>query len=149
MLLDDEAEDEIISLAEEPAEESEEENEEGAKHSETEAEHSETKDEQSEQEEEMEHQEGSPLQDPVGEDELAEILANMGEYGQPSSPSDLHDKPQEENAPEKPHAKEVEEENLPVHDKETIGDTEQEQSIPNQKTPEEILEEAGAEKEVA
>ena len=89
------------------------------------------------------------MQDPVGEDELAEVLANMGEYGQPSSPSDLQDKPQEENAPEKPHAKEAEEENLPIHDKETIGDTEQEQSIPNQKTPEEIPEETGAEREVA
>ena len=97
----------------------------------------------------MEQQEGSPSQDPVGEDELAEVLANMGEYGQPSNPLDLHDKPQEENAPEKPHAKEAEEENMPIHDKETIRDTEQEQSVPNQKTPEEFLEEAGEEKEVA
>ena len=86
----------------------------------------------------------------MGEDELAEVLANMGENGQPSSPSDFHDekKPQEENAPEEPHAKEAEEENLPVHDKETIRDIEQEQSVPNQKTPEEIPEEAGAEREV-
>lgn len=92
----------------------------------------------------MEQQEGSPLKDPVAEDELAEVLANMGEYGQLSSPSDLRDKLQEENAPEEPHEKETEEENLPVHDKEMIGDTEQEQSIPNQKTSNEILEEAGA-----
>jgi len=55
----------------------------------------------------MEQQEGSPLKDPVAEDELAEVLANIGEYDQPSSPSDLHDKPQEENAPEEPYAKET------------------------------------------
>jgi len=64
----------------------------------------------------------------------------MGEYGQPSSPIDLHDKPQEENAPKKPHAEEAEEGNLPVHDEEEIRDTEQEQSVP--KAPEEIPEEA-------
>lgn len=97
----------------------------------------------------MEQQEGSPLKDPVGEDELAKILANMGKYGQPSSPSNLHVKPQEENALEEPHAKETEEDNMLVHDKETIGDTKQEQSVPSQKTPEELLEEAGAEREVA
>ena len=38
----------------------------------------------------MEQQEDSPLQDPLGEVELAKVLANMGEYGQSSSPSDLH-----------------------------------------------------------
>lgn len=56
----------------------------------------------------------------MGEGELAEALANMGEYGQPSSPTDLHDKPQEENASKKPHAEEAEEGNLPVHDEEEI-----------------------------
>ena len=45
----------------------------------------------------MGQQEGSPPQDPVGEDELVAVLANMGEYGQPSSPADLYDKPQEES----------------------------------------------------
>ena len=44
----------------------------------------------------------------------------MGEYGQPSTPSDLHGKPREENASEKPHAEEAEEGNLPVHDEEEI-----------------------------
>lgn len=98
----------------------------------------------------MKQQEGSPLQDPLGEDELAKVFSNMGEYGQSSSPSDLHakEKPQEENAPEKSNAKEAEEENLPVHDENMIGDAKEEQSIPSQKTQEKIPEEMGAEKEV-
>lgn len=81
---------------------------------------------------------------------MAKVLANMGEYGQTSSPSDLHveEKPQEENAPEESHEKEAEEENLLVHDKNMTGDAEQEQSIPSQKTLEEIPKETGAEKEV-
>ena len=91
------------------------------------------------------------MQDLLGEDELAKVLANMGEYGQSSSPSDLHaeEEPQVENAPEESHAKEAEEENLPVHDENMIGDAEQEQSIPSQQTPEEISEETGAEKDVS
>ena len=48
----------------------------------------------------------------------------MGEYGQPSSSEDLHDKPQEENAFEEPHAEEAKEGNLPVHDEEEIRETE-------------------------
>ena len=83
--------------------------------------------------EEMEQQEVSPLQDPLGEDELAKVLVNMGEYGQPSSPSDLHaeEKTQEENAPKESHAKEAEEGNFPAHDKNMIGDVEQEQFVPS------------------
>lgn len=86
----------------------------------------------------------------MGKDELAKVLANMGEYGQPSSLSNLHaeEKPQEKNAPEESHAKEVEEENLPVHDEKITRDAEQEQSVTNQRTPEEIPEEIRAEKEV-
>lgn len=83
----------------------------------------------------------------MGEDELAAVLANMGEYGQPSSPADLYDKPQEENTFEKSHVVQVEEENLLVHDEEEIGDTDREQSVP--KTPEEISKDVEAEKEVA
>ena len=81
----------------------------------------------------MEQQEDSPLQDRSREDELAQVLANMGEYGQSSSPSDLHAKeePQDENAPEESHAKEEEEENLPVHDENMTGDAKQEQSTPS------------------
>ena len=73
------------------------------------------------------------MQDPLGENELAKVLANMGEYGQPSSPSNLHaeEKPQEENAPEESHAKEAEEENLLVHDENMIEDAKQEQYIPS------------------
>lgn len=52
----------------------------------------------------MGQQVGSPPQDPVGEEELAAILANIDEYGQPSTPPYLRDKPQEEDALEKPHA---------------------------------------------
>ena len=134
---------------EERAEHSEEENEEAAEHSETEieAEHSKEETKKSKQEEEIRQQEGSTPQGRVGEDELAAVLATMGEYGQPSSPEDLHDKPQEENTSEKPHAVEAEEGNLPIHDEEEIRDTEWEQSIP--KAPEEIPEGVGAEKEVA
>ena len=132
----------------EEVEQSEEENKEEAEHSEieakhpqTESEHSEAEARQSKQEEEMGQQVGSPPQDPVGEEELAAILANMGEYGQPSTPSYLHDKPQEEDTSEKPHAEEAEEGNLPVHDEKETGDTEREQSVP--KAPEEIPEEVG------
>ena len=75
---------------------------------------------------------------------MAAFLANMGEYGQPSTPSDLHVKPQEENASEKPHAEEAEEGNLPIHDEEEIRDTGREQSVP--KAPEEIPDEVGIEK---
>ena len=98
----------------------------------------------------MEQQEGSPLQDPLGEDELAKVLANMGEYGQSSSPSDLHDEEepkehfaQEGNAPEESHAEEVEEESQHVHDENMTGDAELEQSVPSQTTPEETLEAGG------
>ena len=118
-----------------------EETKEGDDHSE-EAEHSRAAIEQSNQEEEIEQLEGSPPQDPVGEDELAAILANMGEYGQPSSPAGLADGPPEEDTPEKLHAEKVGEESLPVHDEE-IGDTNREQSVP--KTPEETLDGVGAE----
>ena len=106
--------------------------------------------EQSEQEEETEQREGNPLQDPLREDELAKVLANMGEYDQSSSPSNLHveEEPkehsaQEGNAPEKSHAEELEEESQPVHDENMTGDAEQEQSVPSQTTPEETLEEGG------
>ena len=93
----------------EESEQSGEGNEEGDEHSETEAEveHSKAATEQSNQEEEMGQLEGSPPQDPVGEDELATVLANMGEYGQPSSPPDLPDEPPEENISEKSHAVEA------------------------------------------
>ena len=81
----------------------------------------------------------------------------MGEYGQPSSPPDLHaeEEPkehstQDRNAPEELHA-EVEKEIQPIHGGSTMGersDAEQEQSVPIQTTPEEILEEGEAKKEV-
>ena len=82
----------------------------------------------------------------------------MGEYGQPSSPPDLHaeEEPkehsaQDRNSPEELHAEEVENESQPVHDGSMMrerSDAEQEQSVPSQTTPEEILEEGEAEKEV-
>jgi len=102
----------------------------------------------------MEQQEGSPVQAPLREDELAKVLANMGECGQSSSPSNLHaeEEPKEHsahegNAPEESHAKDVEEESQPVHDENMRGDAEQEQSVPSQMTREETTE-AGGEKEV-
>lgn len=47
--------------------------------------------------------------------------------------------------PEKPHAEEAEEGNLPIHDEKDIGDTKWEQSIPT--APEEIPEEVRIESE--
>ena len=44
----------------------------------------------SQEEEETEQCDGSPLKNPLQEDELAQILANMGEYCQPLSPLNLH-----------------------------------------------------------
>ena len=38
----------------------------------------------------IEQCEENPLQNPLQEDELAQILANMGEYAQPLSPLGLH-----------------------------------------------------------
>jgi len=114
--------------------------------------------EQSEQEEEIEQCEGSPLQNPLRKDELAKILANMGEYAQRLSPPDLHveEEPkehfaQDKNAPEELHDEEVEKESQPVHDESMTGEKsgiEEEQLVPSQTTPEEILEEEEAEKEV-
>jgi len=72
----------------------------------------------------------------------------MGEYAQPLSPLGLHieEEPkehsaQDKNAPEEVHDEEVEEENHPVHDESMTGeksDTEEEQYVPNQTTPEEF-----------
>lgn len=123
----------------EEAEQSIEENEEGDEHSETEAEaeHSKVATEQSN----LGQLKSSPPQDPVGEDELAAVLANMGEYGQPSSPADLPDEPPEKNTSKKSHAVEAGEEKLPVHDEE-IGETDREQFVP--KAPEEIPDGVGA-----
>lgn len=82
----------------------------------------------------------------------------MGEYGQPLSPLDLHaeEEPKEHSVQDKKaleelHDEELEKENQHVHDENMTrerSDAEQEQSIPNQTTPEEILEEGEVEKEV-
>ena len=53
------------------------------------------------------------MQDPVGEEELAAVLANMGGYGQASSTGGVLDGPAEEELPEERHAEEAGEENLP------------------------------------
>lgn len=49
---------------------------------------------------------GSPAENPIGEDELANILANMGEYGQPLTPSNLQtrEETQEKDAPKEVHS---------------------------------------------
>ena len=59
---------------------------------------------------------------------MASILANMGKYGQPLSPSNLHavEKTQEKDAPEELHAKEAEVENLSVHNEKISENAEQE-----------------------
>ena len=78
---------------------------------------------------------GSPLQDHLGEEELAAVLANMGEYGQASSPGGILDGPAEEELPEEGHAEEAGEENLPGYDNE-MEDNNPGQSVP--RMPEDI-----------
>lgn len=106
------------------------------------------------------YHEESPLQNPLQEDELAKILTNMGEYGQP--PSSLGLKTQEESkehsaqdksALEELCDKEENEENHYVHDESmkregNDEDIEGEQFSPNQTTLEELHEEEGVEREV-
>lgn len=55
------------------------------------------------EEEETKQREDSPLQNPLQEDELAKILANMGEYTQPLSLPELHveEEPKEHSAQDK------------------------------------------------
>ena len=83
---------------------------------------------------------GSPLQDHPGEEELAAVLANMGEYGQASSPGGIPDGPAEEELPEEGHAEEAGEENLPGKEAEDINSG---QSVP--RAPEDV---PGEEEEV-
>lgn len=109
---------------------------------------------------EAEQHEESPLQKPLQEDELAKILANMGEYGQPLSPLGLQieEEPkehsgQDKNASEELCDEEENEENRSVHDvsmksEENDEDIKGEQSAPNQTTPEELHEEEGVDKQV-
>lgn len=61
------------------------------------------------EEEEAEQQNGSPLQNSMQEDELAQILANMGEYAQAHSPLDPHieEGPQEHFVHNKSASKEL------------------------------------------
>jgi len=109
-------------------------------------------------EEEIEQHKESPLQNPLQGDELAQILANMGKYPQPLNPLGLHiekepkeNSAQDKNAPGELCDEEEEEENHLVHDESMTGeksDTEEEQSVPNQTTPEEFQGEEGVEKEV-
>lgn len=109
---------------------------------------------------ETEQREESPLKNPLQEDELAKILANMGKYGQPLSPLGLQieEEPkehsaQDKNAPEELHDEEENEENHYVHEEsmtaqENDEDIEREQSTSSQTTPEELHEEEGVDKEV-
>ena len=76
---------------------------------------------------------GSPLQDHPGEEELAAVLANMGEYGQASSPGGIPDGPAEEELPEEGHAEEAGEGNLPGNEAEDINSG---QSVP--RAPEDV-----------
>jgi len=101
-------------------------------------------------EEETEQREEIPLQNPLQEDELDQILANMGKYAQPLSPLKLHieEEPKEHSAHGKNASKELcdeeeEGENHSVH-YESISreksdeDKEEEQSVPSQTTLEEF-----------
>ena len=70
-----------------------------------------------------------PLQNPLQEDELAQILANMGKYAQPLSPLGLHteEEPEEQsaqnkNTPEELSDEEEKEENHSIHDVSMTGE---------------------------
>ena len=116
--------------------ENEAEAEEGNEHSdfEAEADYPEAATEQPIQEEEMEQLGDSPSRDPVEEEELATILASLGEYASPSSPPDPPEGPSGEETHEELHEEMAGEENPPVVDKENVSNN-REQSVP--KTPEE------------
>ena len=102
--------------------------------SEAEADYPKASIEQPIQEEEMEQLGGSPPQVAMEEEELATILASLGDYTSPSSPASPPEGPSEEEAHEELHEEIAGGENLPVVDKENVN-TNQEQSVP--KTPEE------------
>lgn len=99
----------------------------------------------------MEQQGGIPVYNPTREDELANILANMGEYGQPLSPSNLQveEETQEKDALKEVHTEEAEVEISSVHDEKVTENIEQEQPVPSQKAPEESPEEIREEEELA
>ena len=94
------------------------------------------------------------------EDELAQILANMGNYAQPLSPLNFHTEegPQEHSVHDKSASEEFceeeeEEENHSTHDEsipreKSDEDKEEEQSIPSQTKLEEFHEGEGVEEEV-
>lgn len=72
---------------------------------------------------ETENRKESPFQNPLQEDELAQILANMGEHAQPLSPLGLQieeevkeHSSQDKNAPDELRDKEENEENHFVDD---------------------------------
>lgn len=86
------------------------------------------------------------MQNPLQEDELAQILANMGEYTQPISPLNLHtdEELQEHSVHDKSASEELcdeeeEEENQSGHDgrvseEKNDEDEEEEQFVPSQNT---------------
>jgi len=97
------------------------------------------------------------LQNPLQEEKLAKILANMGKYGQPLSPLGLHieEEPkghssQDKNEPEELCDGEENEENnsASMTGEENDEDIEGEKSAPSQTTLEELHEEEGVDKEV-
>ena len=109
----------------------EEEAEEGNEQSDSETEvgHSEAATEQPIQEEEVEQLGDSPQRDPIGEDELAAILANLGDYGLPSSPIAPPEKPSEEETNNELHEEIVGEDNPPAFEEDSVN-TNREQSVP-------------------
>lgn len=116
--------------------EDEAEAEEGKKPSESEAEvgHPKAAIEQPIQEEEMEQLGGSPPLVAMEEEELATILASLGDYTSPPSLASPPEGPSEEEAHEELHEEIAGGENLPVVDGENVN-TNREQFVP--KAPEE------------
>lgn len=100
-----------------------------------------------------------PPKKPLQEDELAQMMANMGEYFQPYSPLNPHTKeePQEHSTHDKSASEEMcdegeEEEDNFAHDKSVSGeksdeDEEEEQFVPSQNTLEELHDEEELEEE--
>lgn len=111
--------------------------------------------------EETEQCSESPLQNPLQEDELAQSLANMGEYVQPHSSLNPHNEegPHQHSAHDKIASEEMcdeeeEEEDHSTHDKSVSGEKsdeeeEEEKKFPTQNTPKELHDGEEVEEEAA
>lgn len=77
----------------------------------------------------MEQPGDSPPRDPVGEDELAAILASLRDYGPPSSLADPPERPSEEEMHNELHEETAGGDNPPAFEEDSVN-TNQEQFVP-------------------